>query len=252
MTPLETYAATFLVFFCRIGTALILMPAFSSSRFPVMVRLLVALLLTGAIAGFLSHESANIAMQIDRNLLIQTVLIELFVGLLFGFWCQCFLHAARLAGAFTASAAGLAGMPGQPIDDPESVSQLSTLLSLMVIAIMFATDLHLVSLRALIDSYAMLPAGTLPDVVWTIDQTTQLLRDSAVLAVKMSSPIVVTVLVVNLALGICNRFTPQLQVYFSTLGLTILLCFFVLALATPTVLNVPIEAYRDWLIGGVL
>ena len=67
------------------------------------------------------------------------------------------------------------------------------------------------------------------------------------LAVQMASPFIVLVVVTNLALGLCGKFTPQLQVYFAALGLTILLSFLLLGWIFPSISRLPTEAYASWL-----
>ncbi|MBL8790407.1 MAG: flagellar biosynthetic protein FliR [Rhizobiales bacterium] len=231
--------------FARFGAALVLLPGLSNARFPVTMRIFFALLLTVAITPMLMQQLEPALASSSR--LQAALFTEVIVGLAFGFWGFCFLHASRFAGAIISSVIGLAGIPGQPIDEHDPTSTLATLLSLAATAIIFATDLPLISIQALTRSYETIPVLAVPESGWLFENSLKLVRDTSVIAVQMASPFIVLVVVTNLALGLCGKFTPQLQVYFAALGLTILLSFLLLGWIFPNLAHLPAEAYGSWL-----
>jgi len=231
--------------FCRFGSALVLLPGLSNPRFPVTVRVFFALMLTVALTPMLA-DKIQPAVSSGRPLQYAFV-SEILVGLAFGFWSYLFLQASRYAGAIISTVVGLAGIPGQPIDEHDPTSHLASLLSLGATAMIFATDLPLLSVEALARSYDTMPVLGIPASDWLAENSVKLIRDTSVLAVQVSSPFIVLVVVTNLALGLCGKFTPQLQVYFAALGLTILLSFLLLGWLFPTISRLPTEAYASWL-----
>lgn len=231
--------------FARFGAALVLLPGLANVRFPMILRLFFALLLTAAFTPMLLHQ---LQPAISSGTRLQSALFtEVIIGLAFGFWSFCFLHASRFAGSVISSVIGLAGIPGQPVDEHDPTSHLATLLSLGATAMIFATDLPLISLEALVRSYDTLPVLGIPAADWLAENSIRLVRDTSVLAVQVASPFIVLVVVTNLALGLCGKFTPQLQVYFAALGLTILLSFLLLGWIFPSISRLPTEAYASWL-----
>lgn len=231
--------------FCRFGGALVLLPGLSNARFSVTMRILFALLLTVAVTPLLMPQ---LEKALASGVTLQSALVtEVVIGLAFGFWSFCFLHASRFAGAIISSVIGLAGIPGQPIDEHDPTSVLATLLSLAATAMIFASDMHLLSLEALVRSYDAMPVLAVPTADWLAQNSIKLVRDTSVLALQVSSPFIVLVVVTNLALGLCGKFTPQLQIYFAALGLTILLSFLLLGWLFPTISRIPTEAYASWL-----
>lgn len=235
--------------FCRFGTALILLPGLSNPRFPVTVRILFALMLTLALTPMLAGKLEPALATSER--LQHSIVTEIIIGLAFGFWSYLFLQASRYAGAIISTVVGLAGIPGQPIDEHDPTSHLASMLSLGATAMLFATDLPLLSIEALTRSYETMPVLGMPSTDWLAENSVKLIRDTSVLAVQVSSPFIVLVIVTNLALGLCGKFTPQLQVYFAALGLTILLSFLMLGWLFPTISRLPTEAYASWLAQAV-
>ncbi|MFT3672941.1 flagellar biosynthetic protein FliR [Aestuariivirga sp.] len=242
---LLTLLWVYILVFARFGAALVLLPGLSNARFPVTIRIFFALFLTVALTPMLMQQLQPAFAPGARY---QSALItEVIVGLAFGFWGFCFLHASRFAGSIISSVIGLAGIPGQPIDEHDPTTPLGSLLSLGATAIVFATDLPMMSIEALSRSYETIPVMGAPAGDWLAQNTIRLVRDTSIIAVQMSSPFIVLVVVTNLALGLCGKFTPQLQVYFAALGLTILLSFLLLGWIFPNLAYLPAEAYSSWL-----
>jgi flagellar biosynthesis protein FliR len=245
------FLLSFFVVFGRLGMALMLLPAFSNSRFPTSIRLLTALAVALALTPYLAKHLTIVTVSIGGGDLMSIMAAELLLGLLIGFWGYCHLHAARFAGTFIANAIGLAGIPGQPIDENEPSSQIGSLLSIATTALIFAGDLHLVTVQALIGSYESFPVGVVLSEAWIVEQTLATLRDTFILATQICSPFIVFAVVANIALGLASRFTPQLSIYFATLGMTTVSGLALLAIAVPQSLSLMIAAYAAWLEGGI-
>jgi flagellar biosynthesis protein FliR len=244
----DTLAASLSVYvlvFCRIGAVFVLLPGFASARVPTSIRLLLAIVVAVALTPVLA---SRIPLQLNTQSSLQTVMFtELLIGLAFGFWCFCFLHASRFAANIIASTIGLSGIPGQPMEEQDASGPLPTLLSLVATILIFAADLHLASLAALIRSYESMPLQSFPTGEWLAQGSIALVKESSVLALQIASPFIVLAVVVNLALGLCGKFTPQLQIYFAAMGLTILVSLLVLMAIIPGLSQIPLQAYSAWL-----
>jgi flagellar biosynthesis protein FliR len=244
----QSLAATLSVYilvFCRVGAVLVLLPGFASARMPGSVRLLLAMMITVALTPIVIGQEVVEPQDIAR--LHWAMLSELVIGLAFGFWCYCFLYASRFAASIIASVVGLAGIPGQPLEDNDPSSHLATLLSLSATIMIFATDLHLASLAALVRSYETMPIYTVPSGEWLAQGSIRLVSETSVIGLQIASPFIVFAVVVNLALGLCIKFTPQLQIYFAAMGLTIFCSFLILHTLFPSLSQISLQAYSAWL-----
>jgi flagellar biosynthesis protein FliR len=230
--------------FGRIGTASMLMPGFALARAPMLFRILLAVALSAAIYPM---QRARLGQSVDEASLVPALLNELLVGLFIGFLSAFFVYAVRFAAHFVFSMVGLAGIPGQPVDDAEANPPFVLLVSMAFTALIFALDLHLLSFRAVANSYDVFPPGQSPGFDVAVDTIGALLRDTTLLALQAASPFILYALAINFALGLIGKLTPQLQVYFALMGLSTLLALVILAIIGAPLLNVFSSGYAAWL-----
>ena len=69
-------------------------------------------------------------------------------------------------------------------------------------------------MRGLVASYDVIPVGADFNARLALKQIADVLGESFRLALRIASPYVIYALVVNLALALVNRLTPQVQVFF--------------------------------------
>ena len=181
---------------------------------------------------------------------LRAILVELIAGFVIGFWCSCFIYILRFAGSFVVNMIGLAGIPGQPIDEAEPSTPLATLLTMALTALIFATGLHLQSLEAMIQSYRIFPLGIVIAPQMPAQTTTEVLSRCFFLGLQFSSPFLVFSIIWNFALGLANRMTPQLSVYFAFSGLLTVISLAILSLVAPKLLYIPLSAYEDFITSG--
>jgi flagellar biosynthesis protein FliR len=238
---IENLFIVYFLVFCRVGTAFMFMPAVSGPRYPALVRVLLSLAISMALTPLVQGKMSG-AFNLSN------MLIEIAIGLMIGFWGFCFIYGARFAGTFIVNAIGLAGIPGQPIDEQEASSHLATLLSLGTTALIFASDGHLMSIKALVASYDQLPFGELLSPAIAMSKTLDVLGNTFLIALQVSSPFVLLTVVVNFALGLANRLTPQLSVYFAFTGVLTIISLAVLAAMSPNLLMWSVVAYENFLV----
>ena len=244
----DQFLFNYFLVFCRIGIAFGLMPALGGTRYPAMVRLLlafgVALSLTPLVSAI---NPVPVSGDGDK---IRAIFFELIAGFLIGFWCSCFMYILSFAGAFVVNMIGLAGIPGQPIDQAEPSTPITTLMTMALTALIFASGLHLQSVEAMVQSYRVFPLGAPLSPQLQAQTTTEILSRCFFLGLQFSSPFLVFSIIWNFALGLANRMTPQLSVYFAFSGLLTMISLGILALVVPKLLYVPLNAYEDFLVSG--
>jgi flagellar biosynthesis protein FliR len=244
----EQFLFNAFLIFCRVGIAFGSMPALGGTRIPPMVRLLFALAISVALTPLLGANAVTQSLASSQKLL--AIFFELIAGFAIGFLSFCFIHAVRFAGTFIVNAIGLAGIPGQPIDEQEPSSHIATLLSLGMTALIFATDLHLQSVEAIAESYRIFPVGSPFDTTFLAQTTAEILSRTFYLGLQFSSPFLIFSIVWNLALGLANKMTPQLSVYFTFSGILTFVSLGIMALVVPRLLYVILAAYGDFLASG--
>lgn len=202
------------VLFCRIGACLMLAPGFSNSQIPAQIRLFVALAVTLSLTPLLLEKIPAAALGGDPILTLRTIIVESLVGGMIGILARIFYLALETLATGAAEMLGFANPFGFQLDAAETMPPLATLISLAALALLFATDLHWELLRGLVASYDVMPVGADFNARVALREVADALAESFRLALRIASPFVIYALVVNMALALVNRLTPQVQVYF--------------------------------------
>jgi flagellar biosynthetic protein FliR len=92
---------------------------------------------------------------------------------------------------------------------------------------------HHYVIEAVVYSFKVIPIGKYPVNEWLYKYIVQQSSLIFVIAVKIAAPIMVSFFLVNIAEGIMSRVVPQMQVFFVTQPLRIMLGFFILITVIP-------------------
>ncbi len=224
----------FFLVFSRLAALFMLAPAFGESQIPQRVRL--GLALAASLVVYLAVADELPGMPDQPWLLAVRVVREILIGLMIAAAARVIMSALHVAGTVIAFQTSLAF--SQQFD-PTQGSQSAVTASFMAltgVVLILASDLHLVVLRALLDSYAVFPAtGELP-VGDFAKLATDLVATSFTLGIKMAAPFLVFGLVFNIGLGLIARLMPQLPIFFVALPLNIATGFVLLLLVLPPVM----------------
>jgi flagellar biosynthetic protein FliR len=156
---------------------------------------------------------------------------EIAIGLMLGAITRLVTMAAAVAGSVIAFQAGLSGALGaDPVNGGIQGALIGTFLSMLGVALIFATDLHHVALMAIRDSY-MIFSPSQPIMFGDAAQMAiQSTASAFVIGIQMSAPFLVLGLVFYLGMGLLGRMMPQLQVFFVAMPATIWVGLALLAL----------------------
>jgi len=221
--------------FARLGAAVMLLPGLGEQEIPVMLRLvlglaLVALLLPG-IAPTLPPAPEAPAEA------VRLLLLELLAGLFLGGLARLVAYALGIAGQAVALLLSLATVL---VPDPVLGGQGTAPARLLMLGgavLLLGSGLYAVPLRALAESYAVLPPGA----PWPAGAAAELYAQAAgeclALALRLAGPFVLGAILFHLGLGLLARLAPQLQIYFLAVPGQILLGLALFALLFPVLME---------------
>lgn len=210
LLPANLFA--FFLVFGRIGTALILLPGFGEVYVSTRIRLLLGLAVTAVVTPVVQ---AKIPAMPGTPLGLFVLLGgEILIGLFLGVLTRILLMALSTAGGIIAYQTSLANALVYDIAAQEQGALVSSLLTAVGVLLIFVSNLHLVMLRALVDSYALFPVGAVPMIGDMSKMVTEAVSRSFVLSVQIAAPLIVLGLVFFLGLGLLARLMPQIQVFF--------------------------------------
>ena len=206
-----------LLLFCRIGSCLMLMPGLSSARIPVRPRLYLAVSVALALMPALLPDATRVGTDIHPLLLFRLLAGETLIGLTIGLMGRIFFLALETLATSIAFNIGLGSPLGAPIDESLPIPAIGTLFTLTATMLVFATDLHWEILRGLVASYRAMPIGSEIGGQFALVKIADTLSQSFGVALRVTSPFLVYAVIVNLTLGLVNRLTPQVPVYYISL-----------------------------------
>ena len=208
----------FLLVFVRIGGACMFLPGigeiYVTPRARLLLALAIALLLTPILGPKLPPQPNSPAA------LVLLLGCEATIGIFLGMVVRLLLAAMDFAGQLIALQMGIGSAI---VFNPALAGQgtlIATVMGLLAIVLVFATDLHHLLLQGLVESYGVLPPGFENFNATAMSQAfTATLSQSFSVALMMSAPFVVLGTIFNVALGLLSRLQPSLQIFFVGLPL---------------------------------
>ena len=195
--------------FLRISALLVVMPIFGAANVPVTVRLLLGLGMAAMLAPLLP-PLGDLDPLTATGLLV--ALQQVLIGVLMGFVLQMVFSTVAQAGEMMALSMGL-GFAS--INDPQNGLQVPMVSQYYVIVatiLFLALDGHLALFQLMFDSFSYLPVSAdslSPDSLWGLVQWGATMYRFAVF---VALPVVLSMLLINLSLGVMARAAPQLNI----------------------------------------
>lgn len=229
--------------FVRIGSALMIMPAFGEPYVPPRFRLILAVAITVLVSPVLGVKFPELP---DSPWALFLLLgSEIVTGLFFGTIGIVLISILHIAGTIISFQASLSN---GFVFDP-AVSQQGSLPSMLMttlgVLLILVTDLHHMMLRALVESYTMFAPGTLPSVGDMSESISQLVGRAFMIGVQLTGPFIAVGMVFYLGVGLLARLMPQVQIFFIAMPLQIMLGLAALAIVLPMIMLWYLDGFRD-------
>lgn len=235
----------FFMIFTRIAAALMLLPGFGGRILQARMRLMLALSIAFVLMPVIAPLYPPQPSTVSRLLLM--ILGEATVGLFLGVMTQVLMATLHIAGTFIGFQTGLTNAFSFDAVAEQQSQLLTSFFTNVALVIIFATDLHHLMLRALVDSYDLFrPGHPLPfnDFTATLARS---LTTSFALGVKISAPLLVFGLVFYSGLGLLSRLVPQMQVFFVALPIQVIAGLWMMMISLPVMMFVFLRWFEDGL-----
>jgi flagellar biosynthesis protein FliR len=220
---------SFLALVTRIGGLLAALPILSGRTVPMKVKVALVLVLGAALSPVIRLP----AVPYDPIALAGGLMGEMAIGLTIGLAVRMFFGALELAGDLIGVQMGFGVLQ---IVDPSTahhtpiVGQFFTLLASLVF---LSLNAHMLIVAAIVSSYEAIPAfgAALPSALG--EEVLRLSQEMFTIALKLSAPVLVTILVINILLAILGRAVSQINVFVLSFPVTIAAGLAVLSLSMP-------------------
>lgn len=235
---------------CRIGGCFMLLPGFSSAAIPVRIRLYVAIGVTLSLYPLLYGKVEPFFQGQSHSALLLLLISEALSGVLIGFLGRLLFLALETMSVAMAMALSLSNPSGISFEQMEALPPVSTIIGLSAVMMLFATDLHWEVLRAIKGSYDHMPPGQFFQARLSLVSIVDQLTYAFLLALRISSPLLIYSVIVNFTIGLVNRFTPQIQVYFISMPFVIVGGLIILYSLIQGMLSQFMQGVSRWFVFG--
>ena len=232
----------FMMIFCRVGSAVMLLPGFGEAYVPVRVRLVFALMLSLALMPMLADRVPVLPADLDRFVMALTS--EIGIGLFFGTLCRIIMMSVLSAGSFIALQTGIANALAVDPTTAQQAAVTGNFLIVVAMMLIFVTGLDHTTLQALVGTYAVMPPGRLPPMGDFANFDARAVADSFTLALQMAAPFLVYGLIFTSAMGLLARLMPTLQVFFVAMPAQLLIGFGLLAVTLSSMMIWFLDSYE--------
>lgn len=227
-------AFSYLLVFCRLGSAVMLIPGIGEAFVPIRVRLLVALTITAVMYPVVAPALPETPNAFLAVLLL--ILGEITIGVFLGSIARILATALATTGTIVAFLSGFANATlfNPMLQDQGALT--AVFYSLLGSLLIFVTNLHHLVLTALAESYTMfVPGAPLPFDNFS-EAVSRLVAGSFQLGVQLAAPFIVVVVLFYICLGLLARLMPQFQVFFVGLPLQIMLGLTIMAVTVSAIM----------------
>lgn len=209
------------------------MPGLSETSTPFRVRMLIALGIS--LTFYTTIDVPNYAYTKAFTMLF--LLSEYITGIFLGLLLKVFLGALETAGTIMSQSIGLSNALVPNLANQEQTSILNSFFTLAGITFIFLFDLHHLIFWGIYNSYKLIPVGSLNALPDKTIVLTQSFNDAFGYALRFAMPFFIFGNLVYLGMGILNKLIPQIQVFFLSMPLQILIGLIILSLSISFILT---------------
>jgi flagellar biosynthetic protein FliR len=236
LADLAPQALLFILIATRLSAMMAVAPVFSSKSFPMRAKAAIVILLSyvalpvvgGSVEVPTSLGAVSFALLIGK---------ELLIGVAFGLIAQMLFAAVQVAGSLIDINAGFAIAS---VIDPSSnmnITVLGRYYNLVATSAFLAIGGHQWLVTGIVESFSLAPVLEMPNTDALISGVLGRADDIFLVALMIGAPILVTLFVSDIALGILSRAVPQMNIFIVGLPLKIVLGLAGTAILIPTTMG---------------
>ncbi len=232
-----------LLIFTRLAMLMYFIPVFSGRNVPRLVKvvLVLSLSLLFLTSGNFKYGITDIT---DSKLLI-AILFEMLNGMTIGFAITIIMNSIYLAGHIIDMNIGFGMVNVMSANSEAQIPVTANFYYMMMGIVFFMVDAHHSLIDAFLLSLNRQPLGTLGVNVTHMVGFTKLISNTFVIGFKIAMPIILTVLISNILLGLLSKAMPGMNVFMVGMPFKILIGMITLALVLPVVYNMFFDILKD-------
>lgn len=210
-------------------------PVLSSPNLPRQIKVTFTLILS-----FLIFPQVSMAkvFSLPNHWIVYVLSLtgEIGLGLILGYAIRLLFVGIELAGQIIGLQMGLSMAEFIDPVTTQEVSVISQFKNLLALMIFLGINAHYAFLRTMVDSFELVPPGVFTLSFPFVRTVVKMTGDVFALALKAGAPIILTLLLVQIIMGVINRVIPQINIFMISLPLKIGVGLLVIGLSIPYLL----------------
>ncbi len=232
-----------LVFF-RMTGMLMIIPIFGSRNVPTQIRLGLSIFLTLAAVPIAS--TAEVANSITFDLFVYYMLMEFVTGFAIGLVTTMLLTFVYVAGTIIDRNIGFAMVSVMNATGDQQLPVTANLFYLLALMVFMTTDTHQMVIRAVMNSFEMIPLGTATFDFRIVYQLVHLLSSATEIGFQLAAPFIIMVFISNVILGLLSKAMPGMNIFILGLPFKIFFGLALMSIMIPYLANIFLDLFL-WL-----
>jgi len=225
------WVGTYLWVLIRVGSMLMVAPMFGSRSVPARLRALMAVVLTLVIVPVAPAPPAVDPLSVAGLLLVAQ---QVIIGLAMGFVLNLIISMFVFAGGAMAMSMGLGFAQTVDPQNGVNVPLISQFLTIVATLLFISLDGPALMIKLLADSFVTMPIASVGLDAESFRRLADFGRYVFSNGLLVALPVVTTLLMVNMAMGVITRAAPQMNIFSIGFPATLMIGFFLLMVTAPT------------------
>jgi flagellar biosynthetic protein FliR len=209
-------------------------PVFGTNLVPMPVKILLGLSLTFILYPLVGFQ--KLPKEPNLEILLTLATRELAIGLTLGFFSRLFFFAIGIAGQIISVSLGLSTAQLFNPAINEGTAAIEQFHLILATLLFLGIQGHQMLLSVLVRSYDYAPLTTSWFSVAAFGSLGQIIQEVMLTGVKLSAPLLIAILFLNLAMAVVGRAVPQMNVLVTSMPVNILVGIVVLFVTIPVMI----------------
>ncbi len=235
----EDLFMVWILIFTRISAMFFFLPMFNSKN--ISPKLKIGLYGMFSYVFLMSGNYVFTASSYTVLNISKYIVVEVLNGMCLGLAVLLIMNCVYIAGSIIDTNIGFSMMNLISVQDESTLPITANLYYIFFIIVFITTNAHHILIEAFNLSLKKLELGTLSLNIIHLNAFTELMSLSFTIAFRISLPIIFTILLCNLILGLLSKSMSGMNVFVIGVPFKILIAFMTIGLVIPTTYNIFIE-----------
>lgn len=231
----EALIINFCLVLLRVGGFLFAWPLLGGLNVPVSTKAIISLLI--ALVLFPTINSSVVISYNSWLGLFIGAIVQTFIGLAMAFVCHMFFYIINSGASLISLSLGLSSAQIYNPVMGYSVTSFEHFYFIFAGLFFLSVQGHHVFLQGLSDSFQLMPLNNMTIDLKRTMSYTLVCKDVMEIGLKLAGPVLITILVMNVTLGLIGRTVPQINVLVTSMPINILVGLTLMAICMPFVVN---------------